>query len=134
MLKPLPSFYGSFYFTRNFQLPKFENRGCRTGNFLYDSPTVGIALREPKNGYATTIFKLLVTGISSEIDISYFYPPVTRKRWRRCLDRMNPDRLALSLIRIFQFSFCYFYPIFLLPDTYLASGLFEVSGKNLVQV
>ena len=50
--------FGSFYFTENFLLPKFENRGCTTGNFPYGSPPVKIAQREPKNGYATTIFKL----------------------------------------------------------------------------
>ena len=45
-------------FTGHFRLPKFENRGCRTGNFPYGFPTVRIALREPKNGYATMIFRL----------------------------------------------------------------------------
>ena len=50
--------FGSFYFTGNFRLSKFENRDCTTGNFPYGPPIVRIALREPKNGYATMNVKL----------------------------------------------------------------------------
>ena len=35
-----------------------NDRGCVTVNFPYGSPTVKMALQEPKNGYATTIFKV----------------------------------------------------------------------------
>ena len=51
-------FLATIYFTKNFWLVKFENRGCLTVNFFYGSPTVRIALREPKNSCTTTIFKL----------------------------------------------------------------------------
>ena len=43
--------------SKNFRLPKFENRDCVTVDFPYGYPTVRTALREPKNGYATRIFQ-----------------------------------------------------------------------------
>ena len=45
-------------FFLNFRLPNFENRGCVTANLPYGSPTVRMVLQEPKNSYATTIFKV----------------------------------------------------------------------------
>ena len=68
-----PIFYlGSFYFTRNFWLSNFENRGCVTVNIPYGFPAVKMALQEPKNGYATTIFQVWLPEISGEIDTSVF--------------------------------------------------------------
>ena len=49
---------GSFYFTGNFRLSNFGNRGYVTVNIPYGFPAVRMALREPKNGYATTIFQV----------------------------------------------------------------------------
>ena len=48
----------SFYFTGNFRLSNFENRGCVTVNILYGFPAVRMPLQEPKNGYASTIFQV----------------------------------------------------------------------------
>ena len=44
--------------SRNFRLPNFENRGYVIVNFAYGFSTERVALPKPKNGYATTIFKV----------------------------------------------------------------------------
>ena len=56
--------YGSFYFTGNFRLLKFENRGCIIVNFPYGCSTVRMALQELKNGYTTTISKVWLLDFS----------------------------------------------------------------------
>ena len=68
--------FGSFYFTTNFWLPKFENRGCTTGNFPYcKNRTAGTEKWLRNHDFQTSVIEIsgeIVTSLIFSILLSYF--------------------------------------------------------------